>query len=342
MRQYITGWQLLDFPPDPPLRLNARGWSLVTQACPDVFKRRYPRGWRDFPTHSREILIEAPDRDIAQHAANCLSAAAEIVGGFGAGALFGIHQLDSIVAIPRDEKDREGLDASQIENGLSATRTFGDMRGAMKLGTRMTWRRNWQYAAFKLFSSFAQVGISWHETHPDEYHFNPAKKFRWSSDHVRLTTALTLAYAAIEELGLTVRPLAIGTKEPRSKLPSGEWVPEVIANVQERLSKAHVHTRQALVWAIRGAVRKHERVKKIRAAGPTSWTRGVIRDVYVSVPDALEHARWLRNKVTGHRIDDRARSLTIYEVYNVQMLARFLIISATNAWLRRPTNRLPA
>jgi hypothetical protein len=171
------------------------------------------------------------------------------------------------------------------------------------------------------------VGVPWRDTDPRAFRPSP-----YSVDHVRFAQAITLAYAAIEELGLTVNPRIGDSGTPRAKLNDGTWVPEVLTDIQRRLAASHVSGDQVVYWHRRGRIRRQERARAVQGARLGRWSAGEIRDVQVRIPDALDHARWLRNKATGHTIDSRGQSLSPYEVVNVQGLARTLLMSATRSW----------
>lgn len=305
---------------------------MVLKKCPDLSGLRHgvlklPRRFVPF-----DVLILASSRLQAQNVAMLLHAAEAVEHGcLPMSGLLGVTALIPPTAVPRRTHDLEGLDPDLAQQGLAAVRQSGGMETVIRLAANASQRRSWQYALLKLYHSMTLVGVEMMDTHPKYYEPGGFIPSRWTNDHVRYTAAVTYAYAAIEELRLTVNAVEVnGTK--RARLDDGTWVPAVLADIEARLAQAHVQSGEGFLWHRRGALRRHERSKKIRASATPRWSRGPIRDVCVSFPDALDHVRYLRNQVSGHRIDDRGRSLTALDVANVQGLARALIFSTTRSW----------
>ena len=59
-----------------------------------------------------------------------------------------------------------------------------------------------------------------------------------------------------------------------------------------------------------------------------SWAGYSVRDRMINVVDAVHRASILRSRVSSHRMHSLTRSLTIYDVVNVQGLARSLLMDA--------------
>jgi hypothetical protein len=146
--------------------------------------------------------------------------------------------------------------------------------------------------------------------------------------HVYIANAITLAYSCIEELGLQVK----ATKENPSKMPDGNWNASVKSDVEARLKKSGINITDPHVWTLRGPKTRIEARRAPTSAGKTSWTRGQVRDVKMMLIDALAHASWLRSTTTTHGLSSSARSLTVYDAYNVQSLARRLFLEKLGFW----------
>ena len=58
----------------------------------------------------------------------------------------------------------------------------------------------------------------------------------------------------------------------------------------------------------------------------------MVRDREVSVVDALAYASWLRSTTTTHRFTKTSASLTVCDAYNVQLLARKLLMERFGFW----------
>jgi hypothetical protein len=148
--------------------------------------------------------------------------------------------------------------------------------------------------------------------------------------HVYLANSVTLAYSAIEELGLEIRA---SQKNP-SKMPGGTWNPNVKAELERRLQKSGINISGRQVWTLRGPKTRIEKMRPPPSVGKPSWARGNVRDVNIRLIDALALASWLRSWTTTHRFTKTARSLTVYDAHNVQSLARYLILDKLGFWPR--------
>jgi hypothetical protein len=86
---------------------------------------------------------------------------------------------------------------------------------------------------------------------------------------------------------------------------------------------------------MRGPKTRIEKKRPPPSVGKPSWSRGNVRDVNVRLIDALALASWLRSSTTTHGFSETARSLTVYDAYNVQSLARHLIMDKFGFWQAR-------
>lgn len=329
-KEYVVGLQI---PPGAiqarSLHIAARGFSFAVEKCPDLNRiRSRSRRASRIPDAllPHEVLIRAKSREHAQSVATLLHASEAVaLGSLFMGWFLGLSAHAAPIAVPRRITELEGLDRDLAFNALRSIHLSDRVPNALVLAAHASRRRHWQYAIYKLLDSYIHLSVEDAVLHPEMYHYDPLTASRNARDHVYFSAAITTAYAAIEELDLTVRAIAVSPNNVRAKNDDGSWVPRVLDDLQSRLRRAHVEDGECVYWHRRGSLRRHEKVKQVATHSRAPSARGLIRDAYVSIPDALDHARWLRNKVTGHRIDSRARSLTPYDVANVQGLARTLI-----------------
>jgi hypothetical protein len=185
------------------------------------------------------------------------------------------------------------------------------------------------YAMHKLALSYRSAGAHHMEMHP-RY---PRPEFGVQRDpmmHVRIASAITLAYSAIEEMQLEVR----ASSQNPSRLKDGSWNPVVRNELERRLLKAKIDIKDPFIWTLRGPKTRIERSRQIPSIGKTKWTYGMVRDREVSIVDALAYASWLRSTTTTHRFTNVSKSLTVYDAYNVQFLARRLLMERFGFWDR--------
>jgi hypothetical protein len=259
-----------------------------------------------------EVMIRASGADQARQALSLLVSSLAVLEG-------------SITFCP------EPFSLGPIEDGTQpptgSFQTMGGLLNACQLANRATRNRNFVYAVHKLALSFQSSSPNIMDLQPGE----SPRRFRVQTDpiyHVYLANAVTLAYSAIEEVGLELR----ATQENPSKMPDGSWNPSVKSEIEQRLRKSGIDITEDQIWTLRGPKTRVEKGRPPPSTGKPSWSRGTVRDVNVKLIEALALASWLRSGTTTHRFTDRTRSLTVYDAHNVQFLARRLILEKFGFW----------
>jgi hypothetical protein len=200
---------------------------------------------------------------------------------------------------------------------------------ASEIAAQASRNRSFCYALHK-------VHLSLRSASPNPIDLDPGsglKVFRVHRDlfeHVHFANAITLAYSAIEELGLEVRARG----EP-SRLADGTWNPRVRSDLEARLRQSKIPANETHLWIIRGGPTRIETRRPPKGVAKPDWAWGpAVRDTELLLIDAIAYASWLRSKVTTHKFSSAARSLTGYDVHNVQSLARRLLLGRLGLWLR--------
>ncbi|MEQ8895533.1 MAG: hypothetical protein RID23_00455 [Roseovarius sp.] len=184
------------------------------------------------------------------------------------------------------------------------------------------------YAIHKLANSYETECVTPWSMHPRSGQVFEKHTDAFAS-HVGTSVAINLAYSAIEELDLGVK--ASG-KVPRS-IGEGTfvWNPEVLEPLKARLRNAGIDPERTMDWVTRGDQSEVQVFEMFNQLSECS--DGVeVRDRQISVPDAINFSEFLRNKMTAHAFSSNTKRLGPYEVYNVQQVARFLILSKCNLW----------
>jgi len=330
MREYVIGWALVP-PATSSMRWIGKDWTIEARQLPRLKKyRRYPlRTRRDFLPP--EVVIRARNRPAAQRVASTLHAADSVVNGSVSGAfIFGLEALRPPLAVPLDARQAEDVPQNVVKEKREAQHSMSSSyESAIRLATRVSHRRRLQYALFKLYSSMTHVSVEFMSTHPDDYDPTNFPAATGADEQVRVAVACTLAYSAIEELGLEVRPQSPRKRQPPTSKINGKWLHAVLDDVQQRLRRAGVKPNATLAWLVRGPPRKLERQRRVPQGRKPQWARRAIRDRLVTIPELLDLARYIRNRVTAHRLDSRVRSLTALDVANMQHLARYLLLART-------------
>jgi len=254
-----------------------------------------------------EIMIRARGPAQARRAMNLLVSSVAVLDG-------------SITFVPEPFSIEPWAKGATAQKKWSISRS--GLTTACELANRASRSRAASYALHKLALSYQSSSPHLMDLHPGE----SPRLFRVQTDpvyHVYLANAVTLAYSAIEELGLEIR----ASRDNPSRMPDGTWNPAVKADLEARLRDSGIDLSETALWTLRGPKTQIERDRPVPAVGKPSWSRGrTVRDVNLRLIDALALASWLRSTTTTHRFPDRTQSLTVYDAHNVQSLARRLII----------------
>jgi hypothetical protein len=183
------------------------------------------------------------------------------------------------------------------------------------------------YAIHKLSRSFETESITWWSTHP-RYGQIFEKHSELYSAHVNSSIAINLAFSAIEEIKLQVKSSAA-----KARFLAGDWNPAVLKDIVDRLQKAGIDVGQKVNWIVRGEKSKSEESIKPALGAPAPYSDSqVVRDVELTIPEALHVSSFIRNFMTAHGFSEASTFLGPYEVFNVQSLARRLILSKSRLW----------
>lgn len=137
---------------------------------------------------------------------------------------------------------------------------------------------------------------------------------------------LFAAFRAIEALGLTV----IGASGKRPSVGGGVWDTEIRGDLENRLQRAGISSKDTFVWHSRGRLTATQRKLRARTSStnPAPWSGGNIRDEKIPYVDAINHAQWLRSSAAAHQTKRGLRGLHPIDTVNVQLLARMLVLKA--------------
>lgn len=183
------------------------------------------------------------------------------------------------------------------------------------------------YAIHKLALSYKTESVTPWSMHPRNGQVFEKHTGKFAS-HVGTSVAINLAYSAIEELDLGVKA---SSENPRNIPGTPHWKPEFLKKFKDRLYGAGIDPETTIDWVIRG---NQSEVPVYEMLGQLSeYSDGAeVRDRQISLPDAINFSEYLRNKMTAHAFSSDSSRLGPYEVYNVQQVSRFLILSKCNLW----------
>ena len=240
--------------------------------------------------------------------------------------------LPSAFLIPAEKSDRDSIFVNVFRTrGFS--QSFVSMPNlplAVAMAAKAWNDRSNIYAIHKLSQSYETECITWHSTHPRygqifENHTEEYKR------HVNTSIAINLAFSAIEEIQLEIRS---SSKKVRfNDNDRGEWNPKVLEDVTNRLSQQGVDLSEKINWIIRGDADLVSVEVKPMLGSPAPYAdTEVVRDIEVTLPDALHISSFLRNFMTAHRFNETTKFIGPYEVFNVQNLVRRILLSKAGLW----------
>ena len=316
--RFATGFVSTDHFEYPPAQFRGRNWRI--RFVPQTEARSTTsRRLGNSVIASKEVFIIAKSKTVARRVASNVVGAMTLLEGSSV-----------LIGNVSDALDWQHDPPSNIKR-LHAIRSWS-MRGfplACRIAARVSYSLRLQYALAKFKLSCETSSFDWIDLDPD--HSETIPRWHRAEDHVRLATAIVLAYSVLEELGLEVRASA---SNPSSI--NGQWNPVVKRELEDRLKRAGIDLSDPVVWSVRGgkSLLEAERPKHLYVTSTrTPWTRWDIRDRHVEVVDAIGHASFLRSKVSSHRLKPSwVRMLSAYDVANVQHLARRLFLETVGYW----------
>jgi len=312
MQRFLTGFFPWKHECDISEVIRGRGWHVTFENIPFMSSKSRQND------PNPQAVLHAKTYQTASNAFNLIGAALT--------ARHGEFVTDTdLFPYPEDEALRQSL----IEKyGAFACSQMGHgcqrIPDSIRIAARASRSVDFQYALLKYRLGCSTYSLPTVETDPS-YATEHLGILPFRESHVVLANAIITYYSVIEQLGLEVR--ATGT---RSRLPNGEWNPPVFEDLTNRLTAAGILVKSPSVWIQRGTPTKvGAKALKTARTTKTPWTRGpYVRDKFVDVRDAIQAASNLRSKVSSHRLDQKAASLTPYDVENVRELSRRLLLTS--------------
>jgi hypothetical protein len=148
----------------------------------------------------------------------------------------------------------------------------------------------------------------------------------------RSAFSIIAAFSVIEELGLEIRS---SSKKPRFIDNSlGIWNVKVLENIKKRLQHIGVLDNMTFDWLYRGQPSPIEEDFKPFFGYDSEWISygEEVRDKTLTFPEAIHNASYLRNFIAAHKFNELTQFISPYDVYNVQALARNLILFKLGLW----------
>ena len=148
--------------------------------------------------------------------------------------------------------------------------------------------------------------------------------------HVQAAYSMFSACSIIEELKVNINA---NSENPRFNKEKTDWNPAVKKDILNKLEKIGINEDETIDWVIRG-----KETKLFKNSAPVLGEKSpyfdgkTIFDIRFKVYEAINVASYIRNKIIGHKFDGVVSNLNPYDVYNLQMLERRLILSKLGFW----------
>jgi len=324
MKKYILNYYVPDLVRFDKKQYNGRGWSTSFEPAQDYVKSPPLVDW-SFDDGDEVIpggpvmvvVIHARDYAVACRAARLIIAAHCLLEGSTL-----LLPSDDLIPYPADGEQEDELDEVRLMRVRATGFLVDDTPLACMIASRASHRRSSVFAVFKLLWSLQMYSTVIVDLDP---HLSSTvlRKVRTPEECIRFAQAITLAYGAIEELGLTVQ-----ASQQKPSRPCGNWNPEVREDLEKRLRKAGVDLTDPMLWTLRGPKTRLEQGRPTKNLGRASWACGKVRDEDVDICDAIADISWLRSRVSAHKSSELVDLLSPYDVANAQYLARRLILDA--------------
>lgn len=268
---------------------------------------------------ANEIVIYTHSEARAQYIANLIMAAHSLYTG------------ELMTTEPIKVFQKRARTPNEIEEQLLAGSTghlgISNLPVSCLIASKASQRLAYQYAIFKYQLSCNAVPLSPRELDPAADWMPGTVISSSPQDHVYFAYAIITSYSVLEELSIEIR-----TSEQRPSKLNGIWNPLVKEDLNQRLSRAGINPSEHIVWTLRETPTKIERAREPILVQKAEWADSKVRDGYIDMFEAIAYASWLRSQVSAHRLREITRSLTIYDVTNIQHLARYCLLQALGFW----------
>jgi len=255
-----------------------------------------------------EVIIFTNNYQNARKVLQLIAASIALLEG---GAYFTLDSLPNLIPLQKDDE--------KVPNKFSgdSLSSFSGIPKAIMLAAKASFHSKITLSLLKY-----QLGCELHSNNMMDLYPEYFKLSKNPADHLRIAYAIILFYSVIEELNLEIRA---SDKKP-SKI-NGKWNPVVKNDLEKRLVNSKINIYDKLIWHLRSTPTKIERLKKPIVGSKSEWASFSIRDSEIDIFEAILYASWLRSKIASHKLNRAFTSLSIYDVANINFLARHLLLN---------------
>lgn len=272
----------------------------------------------DVEVECKEAIIQTSSIENAIKVVELISAALTLLNA-------GLYEADRASILPFSSEERKlmaqefMLEEEMIGNQIHA---IPQVLLACKIACKASFRRAYYNALLKYQLGNYLCSIAPIELDPSHSFYYKLSPFH--SDYVKFAYAIILFYSVIEELGLEIRAT---NKNP--SFINKKWNLSIRKDLEERLKKGGINTKELFSWNLRSTPTKIERElrkkRKLKPVKKSSWARSSVRDSEIELVDAILLVSNLRSSISSHKFSKFVESLSIYDVSNANYLSRRLL-----------------
>lgn len=235
----------------------------------------------------------------------------------------------SCFELPADEDELSSLSKNIFQTTwfFEQFSYFKERSVAVALASKSWTDRRVVYAIHKLALSYTTEYITPWSAHPG-YGQVFQKHSEEFSNHVVTSMAINAAFSAIEELDVKVKSRQ---GMPRWLDKEFTWSPSVLSDIRKRLTASGIDPDQTIHWVVRGS-QTEVAIEPRRAISSNHQVNPETRDMVFSLPDAISACGFLRDKKTAHAFASDTNLIGPYELFNVQQVARLIILCKCGLW----------
>lgn len=263
-----------------------------------------------------EIIIEADNERKAQQAFELLIASISLEYGYS------FYEFQNLPEVRNYEINE--ITTYSFENYKNSVEIFAaNFFNAAKICCKASFRKKYYISIYKYYLASCIHSNYLNDLDPTRREYY--KQSKNPLDHIRYANAILIFYTIIEELQIEIRA---SNKNP-SKIKD-EWNPVVLEDLLERIKNEKINPELEIYWDLRYKPTNIQKSDKLKIGDKANWAFKNVRDSQIKLVDAISYISWLRSKIVAHKLNDNFMSISIYDVANVNMLIRKILMDILN------------
>lgn len=191
---------------------------------------------------------------------------------------------------------------------------------ALKLAEMAYGNQSYMNSISRYHSAHEIVNLHYMDLHPYE---DPIQETYLLSEQMRIANCIVTCYSSVEEIGIQVS-LRKGVSLLNEK--KSDFNPEVYELTKNNLISVGIDTNISIPWLARGKYNSTIKTINSDEIELCDWSKGIIKDRYVSPTDALLEIKFLRNRAGAHDGGNFVTGLSVYDAENAFSLSRILLL----------------